>query len=177
MKPNLKLLVVSVTLGYVLSNAHAVGTRKFIQVSDFHLDLDYKEKSSVKSFCHTSLDDIQASDDDLPTIYGHNRCDSPARLVKATIRQMRKVLPDPDFILWTGDNRYGHKCNLYQHRTFYRFTVIGFVEGKINDPFSGRAPLALRAAQLPSENAPELVVIYATTSVTPEKQGNCLERL
>ena len=149
MKPNLKLLVVSVTLGYVLSNAHAVGTRKFIQVSDFHLDLDYKEKSSVKSFCHTSLDDIQASDDDLPTIYGHNRCDSPARLVKATIRQMRKVLPDPDFILWTGDNRYGrHKCNLYQPRTFNGFIFINFVEieGNINDPLSGRTLFSLRAA-------------------------------
>ena len=148
MKPNLKLLVVSVTLGYVLSNAHAVGTRKFIQVSDFHLDLDYKEKSSVKSFCHTSLDDIQASDDDLPTIYGHNSCDSPARLVKATIRQMRKVLPDPDFILWTGDNRYGrHKCNLYQPRTFNGF-IINFVEieGNINDPLSGRTLFSLRAA-------------------------------
>ena len=108
MKPTLKLLVVSVTLGHVLSSAHAVGTRRFIQVSDFHLDFDYKEKSSVKSFCHTSLDDIQASDDDLPTIYGHTSCDSPALLVQTTIKQMRKVLPDPDFILWTGDNRYGH---------------------------------------------------------------------
>ena len=35
---------------------------------------------------------------------GDFRCDSPQQLVKSAIKQMHKVVPDPDFILWTGDN-------------------------------------------------------------------------
>jgi hypothetical protein len=32
------------------------------------------------------------------------RCDSPKKLVLSAIRYLKKVEPNPDFILWTGDN-------------------------------------------------------------------------
>ena len=41
--------------------------------------------------------------------YGSYGCDAPRSLVKSAIRYMKQVLPDPDFILWTGDSSPHYK--------------------------------------------------------------------
>jgi len=79
--------------------------RKFIQVSDFHYDERYEAGAQVKGkFCHSSDTKVTNASDPVAGKYGDFRCDAPSVLVKSAIEAMHRVLPDPDFILWTGDN-------------------------------------------------------------------------
>lgn len=87
-------LVTSVTAGQV---------SRFIQVSDFHYDELYSQGSPTDKNCHSDGKYGGGGSGSAGRL-GDFRCDSPSQLVKSAIKQMHKVLPNPDFILWTGDN-------------------------------------------------------------------------
>ena len=36
--------------------------------------------------------------------YGSYKCDSPKILVESAFKAMKNLVPDPEFILWTGDS-------------------------------------------------------------------------
>jgi len=76
--------------------------RKFIQISDIHYDPTYVEGGNQQKMCHKTLEDD--GDDDGASKYGSYTCDSPKLLVESAFLAMKKWVPDPDFILWTGDN-------------------------------------------------------------------------
>ena len=96
----LKPLLVLFCLTFVAAGK----VRKFIQVSDFHYDELYSQGSPTNNSCHFDGRYGSGSDSTEAGRMGDFQCDSPKQLVKSAIQAMHKVLPDPDFILWTGDN-------------------------------------------------------------------------
>ena len=96
-----------------LGPAALAEVRRFLHVSDFHLDPLYAEGSNVKDFCHgvnnTGIYGSDAAQSVRAGRFGNFKCDSPQILVKSAIKYMKKILPDPDFILWTGDSSPHYK--------------------------------------------------------------------
>ena len=76
--------------------------RQFLHVSDFHMDPNYATHKSCKKYDLTNT--TYEPDDTKP--YGDYFCDSPKILVKSAIEYMKKRFPRPDFILWTGRERF-----------------------------------------------------------------------
>ncbi|KAI2655756.1 Acid sphingomyelinase-like phosphodiesterase 3b [Labeo rohita] len=74
--------------------------RYFWHISDLHWDPSYDLGSTSASKC--------ASSGDRPTpnagIFGDYSCDSPWTLINSTLNAMRDIMPNPDFIIWTGDD-------------------------------------------------------------------------
>lgn len=73
----------------------------FWHVSDFHFDKDYTTHGVREAMCHSTPN--QLSSDDIGP-YGDFKCDAPRLLVESAVAAMRRIEPDPDFVLWTGDN-------------------------------------------------------------------------
>uniref|UniRef100_A0A671S6S3 Acid sphingomyelinase-like phosphodiesterase 3b n=1 Tax=Sinocyclocheilus anshuiensis TaxID=1608454 RepID=A0A671S6S3_9TELE len=75
-------------------------TGYFWHISDLHWDPSYDVGSNSASKC--------ASSGGRPTPnagrFGDYSCDSPWTLINSTLSAMRGILPDPDFIIWTGDD-------------------------------------------------------------------------
>uniref|UniRef100_A0A672MYP1 Sphingomyelin phosphodiesterase acid like 3B n=1 Tax=Sinocyclocheilus grahami TaxID=75366 RepID=A0A672MYP1_SINGR len=71
----------------------------FWHISGLHWDPSYDVGSNSASKC--------ASSGGRPTPnagrFGDYSCDSPWTLINSTLSAMRGILPDPDFIIWTGD--------------------------------------------------------------------------
>ncbi|XP_071168876.1 acid sphingomyelinase-like phosphodiesterase 3b [Mytilus galloprovincialis] len=65
----------------------------FWHVTDFHWD-------------HTYMSEDLSCNDVVETygLYGDYWCDAPWKLVNDSVEAMKALKPDPDFILWTGDN-------------------------------------------------------------------------
>lgn len=85
--------------------AHArIGT--FWHVSDFHLDPNYTVTGVTDNMCwdrervrRQSRGEARA-----PGEFGDYECDAPLALVKSAVAAMANFQPNPDFILWTGDD-------------------------------------------------------------------------
>ncbi|GMS80723.1 hypothetical protein PENTCL1PPCAC_2898, partial [Pristionchus entomophagus] len=101
---NLQLSIVSVLLLAV-----TVSTLRVLQVSDFHLDVDYNRKGDPQKMCHISSPSRASRLDanaDLGS-YGDYMCDSPESLVRFAIDETVRVSNGDgklDLVLWTGDN-------------------------------------------------------------------------
>ncbi|KAM7295453.1 putative acid sphingomyelinase [Ixodes scapularis] len=73
----------------------------FWHVTDIHYDKDYATHGVRDAMCHL-VPNVTGSDDIGP--YGDVKCDSPKLLVESAVAAMRSIEPNPDFVLWTGDN-------------------------------------------------------------------------
>ncbi|CAN7945223.1 unnamed protein product [Ixodes pacificus] len=73
----------------------------FWHVTDIHYDKDYATHGVRDAMCHL-VSNVTGSDDIGP--YGDVKCDSPRLLVESAVAAMRSIEPNPDFVLWTGDN-------------------------------------------------------------------------
>ncbi|XP_008573791.1 PREDICTED: acid sphingomyelinase-like phosphodiesterase 3b [Galeopterus variegatus] len=73
---------------------------KFWHISDLHLDPDYKVSKDPLQVCPS------AGSQPVPSAgpWGDYLCDSPWVLINSSIYAMKKIEPEPDFILWTGDD-------------------------------------------------------------------------
>ncbi|XP_012006276.3 acid sphingomyelinase-like phosphodiesterase 3b isoform X2 [Ovis aries] len=73
---------------------------KFWHISDLHLDPDYKVSEDPLQVCPS------AGSQPVPNAgpWGHYLCDSPWILINSSIYAMKEIEPEPDFILWTGDD-------------------------------------------------------------------------
>ena len=89
--------LVSSTYGNVNKESHTMG--RFLWFSDLHLDLFYGSSQAMN--WHEAGCNVESALDDYP--FGKVKCDSPTSLVNASISKARQVLPDPNFILLTGD--------------------------------------------------------------------------
>ena len=69
----------------------------FWQVSDFHYDANYSIHGNPSKMCHDNSGSSSANG-----IYGNYNCDAPWLLVMSAVEGMKKLHPNPDFILWTG---------------------------------------------------------------------------
>ena len=72
-------------------------TGYFWQVTDFHYDANYSIKGNPLKMCHDLSDGHYGN-----SIYGNYHCDSPWLLIQSATAAMKRIQPDPDFILWTG---------------------------------------------------------------------------
>ncbi|KAJ8289248.1 hypothetical protein COCON_G00019070 [Conger conger] len=72
----------------------------FWHISDLHWDPTYTVTDNPDRVC--------ASNGGRPVPnagkFGHYLCDSPWDLINSSIYAMKDILPDPDFIIWTGDD-------------------------------------------------------------------------
>lgn len=72
----------------------------FWHVTDLHWDPTYKLGGNPELVC--------ASSGNRPATgagqFGDYVCDSPWHLINSSIYAMKRILPDPDFIIWTGDD-------------------------------------------------------------------------
>lgn len=73
---------------------------QFWHISDLHLDPDYKVSEDPLQVCPSA--GSQQVPDAGP--WGDYLCDSPWALINSSIYAMRDIAPEPDFILWTGDD-------------------------------------------------------------------------
>ncbi|XP_076993636.1 acid sphingomyelinase-like phosphodiesterase 3b [Tamandua tetradactyla] len=73
---------------------------KFWHISDLHLDPDYKVSQDPLQVCPS------AGSQPVPNAgpWGDYLCDSPWALINSSIHAMKEIEPEPDFILWTGDD-------------------------------------------------------------------------
>ncbi|KAG9328981.1 hypothetical protein JZ751_021841 [Albula glossodonta] len=72
----------------------------FWHITDLHWDPTYTVTDNPEGVC--------ASNGARPVTnagkFGHYLCDSPWNLINSSIYAMKDILPDPDFIVWTGDD-------------------------------------------------------------------------
>ncbi|XP_008951650.1 acid sphingomyelinase-like phosphodiesterase 3b isoform X2 [Pan paniscus] len=73
---------------------------KFWHIADQHLDPDYKVSKDPFQVCPSA--GSQPVPDAGP--WGDYLCDSPWALINSSIYAMKEIEPEPDFILWTGDD-------------------------------------------------------------------------
>ncbi|XP_025046375.1 acid sphingomyelinase-like phosphodiesterase 3b isoform X2 [Pelodiscus sinensis] len=78
----------------VMSEGH------FWHVTDLHLDPAYRVTTDPLQVCPSAGSQPVSN----AGRWGNYLCDSPWILINSSIYAMKEILPDPDFILWTGDD-------------------------------------------------------------------------
>uniref|UniRef100_A0A7N8X3G8 Sphingomyelin phosphodiesterase acid like 3B n=1 Tax=Mastacembelus armatus TaxID=205130 RepID=A0A7N8X3G8_9TELE len=72
----------------------------FWHITDLHWDPTYKLTDNPELVCASSGKRPAAS----AGKFGDYVCDSPWLLINSSVYAMREILPNPDFIVWTGDD-------------------------------------------------------------------------
>ncbi|ELT98128.1 hypothetical protein CAPTEDRAFT_128553, partial [Capitella teleta] len=77
----------------------------FWQITDIHYDSNFSRQPSPNDLCHSYDGYRGPTDPGIPhPMFGDYNCDSPWKLVESAMDAMKRLHPNPDFILWTGDN-------------------------------------------------------------------------
>lgn len=63
-----------------------------------HWDPSYRLSDNPEQVCASSAGEPAAN----AGKFGAYVCDSPWHLINSTVFAMKDILPDPDFIIWTG---------------------------------------------------------------------------
>lgn len=74
----------------------------FWHITDLHLDPTYDQSKSPEVVCASSGKQPAANAGQ----FGDYVCDSPWHLINSSVYAMKDILPDPDFIVWTGYVRH-----------------------------------------------------------------------
>lgn len=90
-------------------SAKAVGSKKIgriLHLTDFHVDVNYDtETGLISAFCHSSNKSPGQIADGRPAgKFGDRHCDAPKLLLEYVLSEAKRVVPNPDLIIWTGDN-------------------------------------------------------------------------
>lgn len=70
----------------------------FWHITDQHWDPTYKLTDNAELVCASSGKRPAAN----AGMFGDYVCDSPWHLINSSVYAMKDILPDPDFIVWTG---------------------------------------------------------------------------
>ncbi|XP_056141801.1 acid sphingomyelinase-like phosphodiesterase 3b [Lampris incognitus] len=73
---------------------------EFWHITDLHWDPSYKLADNPARVCDSSGGRSATN----AGVFGDYVCDAPWHLINSTVYAMKAVLPDPDFIVWTGDD-------------------------------------------------------------------------
>jgi sphingomyelin phosphodiesterase acid-like 3 len=92
--------------------------RDFFVVSDPHLDIFYNDTAPVQNHCHSDSTSEPAKS------LGRSGCDSSEKLLRSTLKHMREVQADPEFIVVTGD--------IVGHYTYDMLTEDGRIDKAYN---------------------------------------------
>ncbi|XP_053288213.1 acid sphingomyelinase-like phosphodiesterase 3b isoform X1 [Pleuronectes platessa] len=96
----LNMSVVKLLLSYLLfKEAHAL-SGNFWHITDLHWDDTFNLSDDPELVCNSSGRRPATN----AGKYGDYVCDSPLHLIISSVNAMKDILPDPDFIVWTGDN-------------------------------------------------------------------------
>nr|XP_019948311.1 PREDICTED: acid sphingomyelinase-like phosphodiesterase 3b isoform X1 [Paralichthys olivaceus] len=96
----LNMSVVKLILSYLLfKEAHAL-SGNFWHITDLHWDYTFNLSNDPELVCNSSSNRPATN----AGKYGDYVCDSPLHLINSSVYAMKDILPDPDFIVWTGDN-------------------------------------------------------------------------
>ncbi|PFX18637.1 Acid sphingomyelinase-like phosphodiesterase 3b [Stylophora pistillata] len=74
----------------------------FWQVTDFHYDKTYQSPTDPGKICNSQTPFSQTPSH--AGKWGNYLCDSPWRLINSSVYAMKSIEPNPDFIIWTGDD-------------------------------------------------------------------------
>uniref|UniRef100_A0A672G3J7 Sphingomyelin phosphodiesterase acid like 3B n=1 Tax=Salarias fasciatus TaxID=181472 RepID=A0A672G3J7_SALFA len=74
--------------------------RSFWHITDLHWDPTYKLSDDPELVCASSGGRPASGAGQ----FGDYVCDSPWNLINSSVYAMKMILPDPDFIVWTGDD-------------------------------------------------------------------------
>ncbi|CAN9513818.1 unnamed protein product [Ophioblennius macclurei] len=72
----------------------------FWHITDLHWDPTYKLTEELEKVCASSGNRPASGAGQ----FGDYVCDSPWHLINSSVYAMKSILPDPDFIVWTGDD-------------------------------------------------------------------------
>ncbi|KAG8009909.1 Acid sphingomyelinase-like phosphodiesterase 3b [Nibea albiflora] len=72
----------------------------FWHITDMHWDKTYELTDDPERVCASSGGRPAAN----AGVFGDYACDSPWHLINSSVYAMKDILPDPDFIVWTGDD-------------------------------------------------------------------------
>ncbi|XP_034029419.1 acid sphingomyelinase-like phosphodiesterase 3b [Thalassophryne amazonica] len=72
----------------------------FWHITDLHWDPTFKLSDDPKLVCASSGQKPATN----PGQFGDYACDSPWHLINSSVYAMKSILPNPDFIIWTGDD-------------------------------------------------------------------------
>lgn len=84
---------------------HGFHPGNFWHITDQHWDPTYKLSDNPELVCASSGKRPAANAGN----FGDYVCDSPWHLINSSVYAMKDILPDPDFIVWTG---YVLKCGI-----------------------------------------------------------------
>nr|XP_046254967.1 acid sphingomyelinase-like phosphodiesterase 3b [Scatophagus argus]XP_046254968.1 acid sphingomyelinase-like phosphodiesterase 3b [Scatophagus argus] len=87
-------------LSYLLFKEVLALSGNFWHITDLHWDPTYKLTDNPELVCASSGDRPAAN----AGKFGDYACDSPWHLINSSMYAMKDILPDPDFIVWTGDD-------------------------------------------------------------------------
>ncbi|KAF0045943.1 hypothetical protein F2P81_002472 [Scophthalmus maximus] len=87
-------------LSYLLFKEAHAQPGSFWHITDLHLDRTYNLTDAPELVCASSNKRPAAN----AGKFGDYVCDSSWHLINSTVYAMKAILPDPDFIVWTGDN-------------------------------------------------------------------------
>ncbi|EFP11024.1 hypothetical protein CRE_30703 [Caenorhabditis remanei] len=94
MWPNLLMYLLFLAL------PHKSAAYQVLHLADFHLDIEYSINGDNQKMCH---DDGQKRNKTLGP-FGDYMCDAPKPLIQHAIDESARLFPNPDLIIWTGDN-------------------------------------------------------------------------
>ncbi|XP_019614981.1 PREDICTED: acid sphingomyelinase-like phosphodiesterase 3b [Branchiostoma belcheri] len=109
------------TLLFCALAVHCSADGVFWHVTDFHYDFTYLNGAEGGKICDSQTAGQPTPSD--PGSWGDYLCDAPWRLINDTVHAMKDIEPNPDFIIWTGDDTphiYNNKMN-----TGVVLTIIG----------------------------------------------------
>jgi sphingomyelin phosphodiesterase acid-like 3 len=86
-----------------ISSSSSSSSGKFLWLSDLHLEPFYGKTNAFQLGSSTTARTCNRNESLNEAPYGQRRCDSPRLLINAALQESLKVLPEPDFLLVTGD--------------------------------------------------------------------------
>ncbi|KAL8220248.1 UNVERIFIED_CONTAM: Acid sphingomyelinase-like phosphodiesterase 3b [Gekko kuhli] len=89
-----------ISLLLVCCTVASAATGSFWHITDLHLDPQYKAVPDPLGVCPSAGSQPVAG----AGAWGDYLCDAPLILINSSIYAMKSILPNPDFILWTGDD-------------------------------------------------------------------------
>lgn len=125
----------------------------FWHITDLHWDPTYVLSADPQQVC--------ASSGQQPAVnagnFGDYVCDSPWHLINSSIYAMKDILPDPDFIIWTG-----YASDSFIFSPLCIFGSMGMLLG--NHPFISL--LSDDTPHVPNEDLGEQAVISIISNLT-----------
>ena len=138
---------------------------KFWQIGDIHYDKYYTESGEIGDWCHKVESGIAGK-------FGEYQCETSRDLFESALQAMKRINPDPDFIISTGDSTphwnhpdYPDWEYIYQAESFITDKIIEYFPNTTVIPVLGN-----HDAYLPDNFTYNDREVYGNTSLYRSRQ-------